>query len=112
MVSLSRIAFNVSAIISNILLPKMLTGGSWNLGAKTAFMFAGTNALIWIWCIFRLPETKDRTFREIDFLFEESGLHPRKWRKATIDVFEDVSNNQKMTGVERKTAVEHVEYSP
>lgn len=90
----------------------MLTGGSWNLGAKTAFMFAGTNALIWIWCIFRLPETKDRTFREIDFLFEESGLHPRKWRKATIDVFEDVSNNQKMTGVERKTAVEHVEYSP
>ncbi|XRM48131.1 hypothetical protein ABZX51_011071 [Aspergillus tubingensis] len=70
MVSLARIAFNVSSLISNVLLPKMLTGGSWNLGAKTAFMFAGTNALIWIWCIFRLPETKDRTFREIDYLFE------------------------------------------
>ena len=39
MVSLARVAFNVSSLISNVLLPKMLTGGSWNLGAKTAFMF-------------------------------------------------------------------------
>ncbi|RAH73812.1 MFS general substrate transporter [Aspergillus aculeatinus CBS 121060] len=100
MISLARVAFNVSSLVSNVLIPKMLTGGSWNLGAKTAFLFAGTNALIWIWCIFRLPETKGRTFREIDYLFESSGLHPRKWRNAKIDVFEeDDAVNQHHVGV-------------
>lgn len=38
MISISRVAFNLGGLITNVLLPKMLTGGSWNLGAKTAFM--------------------------------------------------------------------------
>ncbi|RAK91730.1 MFS general substrate transporter [Aspergillus costaricaensis CBS 115574] len=109
MVSLARVAFNVSSLISNVLLPKMLTGGSWNLGAKTAFMFAGTNALIWIWCIFRLPETKDRTFREIDYLFEESGLHPRQWRTARIDVFDDDNNGPGIVVSSKEKDFQHVE---
>ncbi|GLA87649.1 hypothetical protein AtubIFM56815_002075 [Aspergillus tubingensis] len=109
MVSLARVAFNVSSLISNVLLPKMLTGGSWNLGAKTAFMFAGTNALIWIWCIFRLPETKDRTFREIDYLFEESGLHPRQWRTARINVFDDDSNGPGIVVGNKEKEFQHVE---
>ncbi|GKZ55710.1 hypothetical protein AnigIFM49718_000876 [Aspergillus niger] len=109
MVSLARVAFNVSSLISNVLLPKMLTGGSWNLGAKTAFMFAGTNALIWIWCIFRLPETKDRTFREIDYLFEESGLHPRQWRTARIDVFDDDNNGPSLVKGDKEKEFQHVE---
>ncbi|KAH8673385.1 general substrate transporter [Xylariales sp. PMI_506] len=106
MISLSRVAFNLSGLVSNVLIPRMLTGGAWNLGAKTSFLFAGTNALIWVWCIFRLPETKGRTFREIDYLFEESGLHPRKWRKAKIDVFEEVSNSSG----DVKGENEHVEF--
>lgn len=127
MISLSRAAFNLSGIISNILLPYMLTGGSWNLGAKTAYMFvsggtgefshtlltvfvqAGTNLLLWVWCLFRLPETKGRTFREIDWLFEESGLHARKWSKAKIDVFDAVHGPGQ--GVEEvKGESEHAEY--
>ncbi|CAK7220404.1 maltose permease [Sporothrix curviconia] len=86
---LSLIAFNASGIIVNVLLPLMLTGGAWNLGAKTAFMFAATNTLLWIWCLFCLPMTKDRTFYEIDWLFNESGLSARKWRKAKVDGFDD-----------------------
>ena len=39
---LSRVVFNVSGFIINTLLPLMLTGGAWNLGAKTAFMFVST----------------------------------------------------------------------
>lgn len=135
-VSLSRAAFNLSGLISNVLVPKMLTGGSWNLGAKTAFMFvsapppvsplgtyqiilrltdfvlsqAGTNALIWIWALFRLPETKGRTFREIDYLFEQSGLHPRKWRTAQIDVFDDDLDRSGKVDVETKGGnVKHLE---
>lgn len=62
---------------------------------------------MWIWCLFRLPETKDRTFREIDYLFEESGLHPRKWAKAHIDAFDHVDQ----PSAAAKHGAEHVEYS-
>ncbi|CAK7226356.1 hypothetical protein SBRCBS47491_006203 [Sporothrix bragantina] len=111
MISISRVAFNVGGLVSNVLIPKMLTGGSWNLGAKTAFLFAGTNMMIWVWCIFRLPETKGRTFREIDYLFEESNLHPRKWRTAKIDVFDDEVTGAAHGKESTKQAVETVEYS-
>lgn len=70
---------------------------------------AGTNALIWIWCIFRLPETKDRTFREIDYLFEESGLHPRQWRTARIDVFDDDNNGPSLVVGNKEKEIQHVE---
>lgn len=133
MVSLSRASFNISGIVSSVLLPKMITAGDWNLGAKSALMYvsshvttqssqsshmlnivpqAATNALIWIWCIFRLPETKGRTFREIDYLFEESGLHPRKWHNAQVDGFdEDVHHSKIVVGGDVKEAMEHVEYA-
>lgn len=37
-----------------------------------------------IWCWFRLPETKDRTFGEIDILFE-NHLPARKFKHTKVD---------------------------
>jgi len=37
-----------------------------------------------IWCYFRLPETKDRTFGEIDLLFEHK-VPARKWKSTKVD---------------------------
>ena len=48
----------------------MLSPTDWNLGAKGAFIFAATGALCTVWCIFRLPETKHRSYSELDVLFE------------------------------------------
>ncbi|CAK7206060.1 hypothetical protein SEUCBS139899_008843 [Sporothrix eucalyptigena] len=106
-VVLSRIVFNASGIIINVLLPLMLTGGAWNLGAKTAFMFVASNTLLWIWCLFRLPETKDRTFYEIDWLFNESGLSARKWRKAKINAFD--AGHEGTVAQHEKIDAEHIE---
>jgi hypothetical protein len=56
----------------------------WGWGAKTALFYAGTNLLCMIWCWFRLPETKDRTFGEIDLLFEHK-VPARKFKSTSVD---------------------------
>jgi hypothetical protein len=78
--------------------PKAAGGWGWGpLGA--GFYYAGTNLLSLIWCWFRLPETKvsdliplcrhethqqDRTFGEIDVLFEHK-IPARKFKYTKAD---------------------------
>jgi SP family general alpha glucoside:H+ symporter-like MFS transporter len=57
---------------------------AWNWGAKAGFFYAGTNLLCNIWCWFRLPETKDRSFGEIDLLFEHN-VSARKFKSTEAD---------------------------
>lgn len=44
-----------------------------------------------IWTFFRLPETKGRSFRELDVLFER-GVSARKFSSTRVD---DVENEVK-----------------
>lgn len=62
----------------------MISSTAWNWGAKSAFFYAGTNFICLAWCWFRLPETKDRTFGEIDLLFENK-IPARKFRTTAVD---------------------------
>jgi MFS transporter, SP family, general alpha glucoside:H+ symporter len=62
----------------------MLSPTAWNWGGKAGFFYAGTNLLCLVWCIFRLPETKDRSFGEIDLLFE-NRVPARKFKSTKVD---------------------------
>ena len=62
----------------------MFCSTAWNWGAKAGLFYAGTNLLCNIWCWFRLPETKDRSFGEIDLLFEHK-VPARKFRTTEAD---------------------------
>lgn len=57
---------------------------AWNWGAKAGLFYAGTNLLCNIWCWFRLPETKDRTFGEVDLLFDNK-VPARKFKHTKVD---------------------------
>lgn len=65
-------------------MPKMLV--SWNLGGKTGFVWAGACFVLAIWTFFRLPEPKDRTYGELDVLFENK-VSARKFHKIRVDQF-------------------------
>jgi hypothetical protein len=39
------------------------------LKENAGFIWAGTALITLIWAVFRLPETKDRTYEELDVLF-------------------------------------------
>ncbi|KAH8653807.1 putative MFS alpha-glucoside transporter [Xylariales sp. PMI_506] len=81
---IGRFVYNLTGIFSNIVTPRMISPLSWNWGAKAGLFYAGTNLLCNIWCWFRLPETKDRTFGEIDLLFD-NRVPARKFKSTRVD---------------------------
>ncbi|EAW12296.1 putative MFS alpha-glucoside transporter [Aspergillus clavatus NRRL 1] len=83
---IGRFVYNLTGIFNNSLTPRMIAASSWNWGAKTALFYAATNLLCNIWCWFRLPETKDRTFGEIDLLFHHR-VPARKFKYTKVDQF-------------------------
>ena len=100
-ISIGRIVYNLTGMVNNILTPRMvfetgkpnhrshpvlqlLTKTEWGWGAKSGLFYAATNILCLIWCYFRLPETKDRTFGEIDLLFE-NHVPARKFKTTVVN---------------------------
>jgi len=67
--------FDILAIPAGIINPYMINNTAWNWGGKSAFFWATPCVAAAIWCYFRLPEMKDRSYRELDILFVGSLLH-------------------------------------
>jgi SP family general alpha glucoside:H+ symporter-like MFS transporter len=65
-------AFNyLSAMVWSIVLPYLFNSDQANLGGKVGFVFAGMGALFWAIVWLDAPETRGRTFEEIDEMFEK-----------------------------------------
>lgn len=64
----------------------MLSPTDWNWAGMTGFFYAGLTALLITFMWFMLPETKDRTFAELDVLFENK-VSARKFAKTNVDQF-------------------------
>lgn len=86
-VILSRNLYNISGIIIAIIMPYMLNPTAWNWKAKTGLFWAGFAILSGIWIWFELPETKGRTFAELDLLFE-NNVPARKFKTTEVEVFD------------------------
>ncbi|CAK7229113.1 hypothetical protein SEUCBS140593_007137 [Sporothrix eucalyptigena] len=86
---LSRNLYNVTGIIINILINYQLTSTSWNWGAKSGFFWGGLCFLCGLWCQFRVPEPKGRTYAELDALFEQ-GVSARAFRTTEVHIFDGV----------------------
>ncbi|CAK7200713.1 hypothetical protein SEUCBS139899_003412 [Sporothrix eucalyptigena] len=100
---IGRFVYNLTGIFNNSVTPRMISALSWNWGAKAGLFYAGTNLLCLLWCWFRLPETKDRTFGEIDLLFENK-VPARKFKYTKVDQFAHQTEVSEKAG-----AVEHVD---
>lgn len=64
----------------------MLSPNEWNWAGMTGFFYAGLTGLLITFMWFMLPETKDRTFAELDVLFENK-VPARKFSKMNVDQF-------------------------
>lgn len=85
-VCLSRIAYYIGQIVCNVINPYMLnpTAGDWK--GKTAFFLGGCAFAFFVWTFFRLPETKDKTFAELDILFEKK-IGAREFSGYKVDAY-------------------------
>ena len=81
--SLATVTQGVVGAIGGVLLPFAVNPDAGNLGGRVAFVYGTVLAAscvgIWWW----YPETKGRTFREIERLFE-MGVRPRDFKKTEI----------------------------
>ncbi|KAK5057779.1 hypothetical protein LTR84_011780 [Exophiala bonariae] len=78
----------VFGTLMNIVVPYMVNPDKANLRGKVGFVFGGASLLGTIWSYFYIPELKDRTFQEIDYLFHHR-VPPRKMGKLNIDDITD-----------------------
>ncbi|KAL6407026.1 putative maltose permease (MalP) [Ilyonectria robusta] len=85
-ICLSRITYYIAQIICNVINPYMLnpTAGDWK--GKTGFFWGGCAFVFFIWTFFRLPETKDKTFEELDILFARN-VKTREFAKYKVDAY-------------------------
>ena len=85
-ICLARNTYYVSAFVANIFQPYFMNPTQWDLKGYTGFIWGGTAFLTFIWAFFRLPETKDRTYEELDWLFERH-TPTRKFETVPVDSF-------------------------
>jgi MFS transporter, SP family, general alpha glucoside:H+ symporter len=83
-VVLARNVYNIVGIITNVITPRMLNPSAWNWGAKSGFFWAVSCFLCFVWTYFRLPEPKDRTYGELDVLFEQK-VSARKFKSTVVE---------------------------
>ena len=73
----------LSSCIWSFSLPYAINADEGNMGGKIAFVFAGTLVVATIFIFFMVPETKGRTYIEIDELWERRTA-PRKFAMTQI----------------------------
>ena len=98
-VVLARNSYYVTSVIASVLEPYFVSPTAWNLRGYTAFVWAGTCTITGIWAVFRMPETKDRSYEELNLMFAKR-LPARHFKNYEVDVFEIE---------EEKAAVQHLE---
>ncbi|KAL3459043.1 general substrate transporter [Aspergillus heterothallicus] len=86
-ISLARNLYNVCSIVSGVIAPYMLNPTAWNWKSKSGFFWAGITFCCLVWAFFRVPETKGRTYAELDVLFEK-GVGARKFASTPVEVIE------------------------
>ncbi|KAH8895982.1 general substrate transporter [Thozetella sp. PMI_491] len=103
---IGRAVYVVGQIIVQQLNPRMLNSSSdaWNWGAKAGLFYFGL-CIIWaVWIFFFLPETKNRSYAELDYLFQ-TKTPARKFTTTPVDLFE-IAPPEKIT---QDLHEEHVE---
>ncbi|KAH8812487.1 general substrate transporter [Xylogone sp. PMI_703] len=87
-VVIGRNAYYIVSVIATVLEPYFINPTAWNLKGYTSFFWMGTSLITLVWVFFRLPETKGRSYEEINLLFAKR-IGSRDFSKYQVDAFEE-----------------------
>lgn len=105
-VAIARIFLNLGNFAASWLNPAIINPSAWNLRGKGAFVWAVPCGLTLVWTFFRFPETKGRSFGELDDLFHR-GIPARRFKETKANIA--AANIELSTEVaEKVTVVAHV----
>lgn len=72
------------AIVMTVAIPYMINPDQGNLRGKIGFFFGGLALICLVWSYFRIPETKGRTYEELDIMFSRE-VPTRKFKTYHIE---------------------------
>ncbi|EFX01607.1 alpha-glucoside:hydrogen symporter [Grosmannia clavigera kw1407] len=84
-VCLARNSYYIAQISGNVVQPYFMNPDQLNLKGYASFFWSGTALLTFTWAFFRLPETRGRTYEELDWLFAKK-TPTRKFGSARVHV--------------------------
>ncbi|TVY19948.1 Maltose permease MAL31 [Lachnellula arida] len=70
-------------IVMTVAIPYMINPDQANMRGKLGFFFGGLSAISFVWAWFRVPETKGRTYEELDLMFEK-GVKTREFKHYKV----------------------------
>ncbi|KAI9738370.1 MAG: hypothetical protein M1834_008873 [Cirrosporium novae-zelandiae] len=71
------------AIVMTVAIPYMINPDEANMRGKVGFFFGGLGVFCFLWSFFRVPETMNRTYEELDIMFERN-VPTRKFAKYEV----------------------------
>jgi len=107
-VVLARTVYIMGNITNGQIIPRQFSTTAWNWGAKVGWYWLGIDALAIAYTYFRIPETKDRTFLELDHLFA-LRVPARKFRGYHIDFAEIREQDGRQVPIDEKPSEERIE---
>ena len=83
-IAVATAAQGLLGIVTTVALPYMINPDQANMQGKLGFFFGGLAAICSVWAYFRIPETKGRTFEELDILFDRK-VPAREFKHYVIE---------------------------
>ncbi|KAL4945754.1 hypothetical protein BDV06DRAFT_184094 [Aspergillus oleicola] len=96
-IALSTVACYVWSVVFAVVIPYAMNEDQGDWRGKMGFLFSGLAALSAVYCWFCLPETRGRTFEELDVLFER-GVSAREFGKVKVDIVDAGSGREEAQG--------------
>ncbi|KAI6083926.1 putative maltose permease [Hypoxylon rubiginosum] len=83
-IAVATAAQAVVGIAMTVAIPYMINPAEANMQGKLGYFYGGLGVLCLIWGYFRIPETKGRTYEELDILFERR-IPARQFKGYQVD---------------------------
>ncbi|KAJ5815144.1 sugar transporter [Penicillium riverlandense] len=93
-IALATVTCQSLSIVFSVAIPYAMNEDEGNWRGKLGILFAGLSFICALYCFFCLPETKDRTFEELDILFERK-VPTRKFKDYDIRLVVGAEDGQK-----------------
>jgi SP family general alpha glucoside:H+ symporter-like MFS transporter len=81
----------------------MMNPQAWNLKGYTGFIWGGTCFGMFVWAYFRLPETWNRTYHELDILFAKR-IPARQFASTIVDPLDQSDSTNDLVASAAKEA--------
>ncbi|KJK60842.1 MFS transporter sugar porter SP family protein [Aspergillus parasiticus SU-1] len=101
----SHATLTIAITVANVIEPYMMNPAAWKWRGKTGLFWFAFAFLTIFWDYFRLPETKGRTFEELDIMFA-AGVPTRKLGKYHVDPYAEnvaIKDRARESPLEKRT---------